>query len=262
MQRGDHHERKTLYLRRSRRTGRGRCLGPVRFRHASRYKESPQGPELRSRWVVAEDAVAERRRLRNPARAQYVDRQAQAMVDRRSRGNLHRFAGPRVHRDARKPGQLARNSRFGPRGTRHRIRHRRQRGERVGRPECAAQRHSRLLRRLPGQRLDRRQRRRHRAEVLARWQAPAAADRDARSVRQPAGQCVRQLGSQPSRQPEQDAVEPACQHVHRSAPGSGDRRARQHLHRGRVRQSPRRGVQRNRHLAAAVGRRGGDGELP
>src|SRR5207245_9582701 len=100
MQRGDHHERKTLYLRWCRRTGRGRCLEPVRF--ASRYKENSRAPEVRSRWVLAEDAVAERRRLGNPARAQYVDRQAQAMVDRRSRGNLHRFAGSWVHWDAPK----------------------------------------------------------------------------------------------------------------------------------------------------------------
>ena len=70
-------------------------------------------------------------------------------------------------------------------------------------------------------------------------------------------------GGEPARQPEQDAAEPAGQHVRRSESGSGDGPARQHLHRRRLRQPPRRRVQtRQGTYLRQWGGVGGDGEQP
>ena len=95
----------------------------------------------------------------------------------------------------------------------------------------------------------------------------AAADRHARRLRQPANNnTCGNSGGDPERQPEQDAAERAGRHVVDPDPDPVTGQARQHLHRRRLRQPPRRRVpgQRQRHgdLAAAVGRRGRNGQQP
>ena len=243
-------------------TGGGRCLGPVRFR--SRKPIPRQAPKLPS---FVPDGSWPKMPLPSagdcgtPLVISTSTGKPKPWSTGEVAGTCIDSQRPRVHRDARKSGQLARDARFGPRGAGDRIRPRRQRRERVGRPQCPAQRHSRLLRRLPGQRLDRRQRRRHRAEVLARRHAAAAADRDARRLRQPANgnACGNSGGNPLANQSKTLLNQPANMWIDPNPdPVTGQR--------GSIYIADGYGNHRvvvfsaTRHLAAAVGRRGGDGE--
>jgi len=239
-----------------RRTGRGRCLEPVRF--ASRYKEShglpssqSMGPGRRCRCrapAIGETRSCSVRRQASPSHGRPA-KLRETCIDSRdhvfivTRGNL--VNSPKL--SIRSPPHPLSNST--PPAT----------CERLGQSECPANG-------IHGCFVDYQdnvwiagngdgivQKYSHNGTLLLQIGTRGVCDN-------PPGNVCGKLGSQPTRQPEQDAAQSACQHVHRSGQRSGDGRTRQHLHRGRIRQPPRRGVQRNRHLAAAMGRRGGDDE--
>ena len=147
---------------------RRRGARPVRIAQPGRLPHGSKSPQVHRRRRLAEDAAAERGRIRHAARSISTStgkpkpwspaKSPAPASTRRTTSSSSRAATRQLARDAQ--------GRAGAAGDR--VRSRRQRRQRLGRPQRAAQRHPRLLRRLPGQHLDRRQRRRHRAEVLAR----------------------------------------------------------------------------------------------
>ena len=149
-----------------------------------------------------------------------------------------------------------------------RIRSRRQRRQRVGRPQRAAQRHPRLLRRLPGQRLDRRQRRRHRAEVH-RTTARGCCCRSARAAcatNPPTTTPAATRAAIPAANQSKTLLNQPANVYDRSEPGSGERQSAaastSPTATATTASSCSRTAATARDVAAPVGRRGRDGERP
>ena len=135
------------------------------------------------------------------------------MDPRRDRRHLHRLAGQSLDRQPRQPDRSRGRERCGG-AAGDRVRFRWQCRRCLGRPHCASRWHPRLLRRLSGQCLDRRQWRWHREKysragtLLLQIGKRGVCDN-------PADERLRQLGSRSVGQPEPHVSQRACGHVHR-----------------------------------------------